>query len=64
MSLSEPLRAKLLAAGHKRLDVDNAELHLATGKITRKLRIDGTVVAEPEFPTIEIDWGIIEEALA
>jgi hypothetical protein len=64
MRMPGELRASLYAAGHERLEVGDVRLHLATNKITRTISLDGKVVAEPEFPTSEIDWGIITEALS
>jgi hypothetical protein len=63
MNMPEELRAKLLARGYKKLTLGNIKLHLATGKITRTISVNGRPVAEPEFPTGDIDWDIVEGAL-
>jgi hypothetical protein len=64
MNIPEALRAKLIAAGNTRLDIGNVRLELDTGKITRTITLDGMFVAEPEFATGEIDWDIVEKAVA
>jgi uncharacterized protein Smg (DUF494 family) len=65
MTLRRSLRAKLLAAGHQRMEIGNAMLHLDTGKLTRTIALDGKVVAEPEFTKVyEIEWDIVEKALS
>jgi hypothetical protein len=64
MNIPGELRAKLFAAGHNWLEVGNIRLHLATNKTTRTISLDGKVVAEPVFPTDEIDWGIVAEAVS
>jgi hypothetical protein len=61
MSLPK-LLTELLAAGHSRIDFGNVKLDLRTGKITRTISLDGKAVAEPEFPTGEIDWDVVEKA--
>lgn len=63
MNIPEELRSKLHAAGKKQLEIGNLTLHLVSGKMTRTIRIDGEVVAEPEFQTPDIDWKIVEEAI-
>jgi hypothetical protein len=63
MNMPEELRAKLLAAGHSRIDIGNVELDLESGKISRTISLDGRVVAKPEFATGALDWEMIERAL-
>jgi hypothetical protein len=65
MNMPEELRTRLLAAGHKQIDIGNATLDLRTGKLTRIISLDGKVVAEPEFTKVhEIEWDIVAEAVA
>lgn len=64
MRMPESVRGKVIAGGHTILDIGNVRLHLATGKITRVISLDGKPVAEPEFPDHKIDWDIIADALS
>jgi hypothetical protein len=63
LNIPAPLCDKLLRAGHTILDVGDIKLHLESNKITRIISLDGKAVAEPEFPTSEIDWDIVAEAV-
>lgn len=61
--MPEELRQLLLAKGHRRIDIGNIAMDMATGTITRTIALDGVDVAKAQFEGAEIDWGVVSEAI-